>query len=301
MNKQPRWFGWNLRSLNVVLFCGGLLAFVVLRIGLAFRVLSWPWQLWAALGAAAVSGLALLLAAWLIAKCVRRRRWKTLTAIAGLCVASLIALAMARNAYLPWTTIEGRVVDAQTGQPLAGLLVYAQMNNGSRPAAKAFLAEERLKLAALLSGGPEVRTDEQGRYRMRALPLGAYNIWAEQPGRTGAAIDSLAGNRNAVTSAPDIRLGPGGIIKGRVIDAATGQPVQLDRPIPYVDAVMFHGPSRPVSGGAVESCTIRSDGTFELRAAPGPNFLYVNGQAPQTPTQVDVKAGETVEVQLFIR
>ena len=301
MNKPTRWFGWNLRTLNVVLLCGGLLTFVVLRIGVALRVLSWPWQLWAALGATVVSSSLLLTAVWLIVRCVRRRRRKTLAAIAGLCVASLIALAVVRNAYLPWTTIEGRVVDAQTGQPLAGLLVYAQMTNRSGPAANIFLAEERLKLAALLSSGPEARTDEQGRYRLRALPLGAYNIWAEQRGRTGAAIDSLAGNRNAATSAPDIRLGPGGIVKGRVIDAATGQPVKLDRPIPYVDAVMFHGPSRPVSGGAVESCTIRSDGTFELRAAPGPNFLYVNGQTPQTPTQVDVKAGETVEVQLFIR
>lgn len=301
MHKPMRWFGWNLRSLNVVLFCGGLLAFAALKVGLAYRVLSWPWQAWAALGAAVVSSAVLLTAVGLIVRCVRRRRRKTLAAIAGSFVAGLIGLALARNAYLPWTTIEGRVVDAQTGEPLAGLLVCAQMTNSSRPVANVFLADERLKLAVLLSGGPEVRTDEQGRYRLRALPFGAYNIWAEQKDRTGAAIDSLAGNRNAATIAPDLRLGPGGIIQGRVIDATTGRPIQIDRPIPFVDAVMFHGPSRPVSGGAVESSPIRSDGTFELRAAPGLNSLYVNGQAPQIQTQVDVKAGETVEVRLFIR
>lgn len=302
MSGNSRWFGWNLRTLNVVLFCGGLLAFAALKIGVALRVLSWPWQVWAMIAAGGVAVALLIAGMWLLVRSVRQRRWKSLGAIATAAAVCLVALALVRNAFLPWTTIEGRVVDAKTGDPLSGLTVRAQMTNASQ-ATRQTLADERLMLAWLLSSGGEARTDAQGRYRLRALPLGAYNLWAEQPGRTGPAIDSLAGNRNATTSAPDLRLGPGGIVKGRVIDATTGRPLKLERPIPWVDVVMFYGPARPPSGGAVESSPIHSDGTFELRAAPGLNSLYLNltcdARAPEI-TQVDVKEGETVEIDLVV-
>lgn len=297
MNGQKRRFGWNLRTLNVVLFCGGLLTFVVLRIGLALRVLSWPWQVWAALVAGGLAVVTLLFGGWLLVNSVRQRRRKTLGALIAATAACLLALGPARNAFLPWTTIEGRVVDSRTGEPLPGVTLSAQMINASQAPTRSWLSEERLMLAWLLSSGGQTQTDRQGRYRLRALPLGAYNVWAEQRGRTGPAIDSLAGNRNAATAAPDLRLGMGGIVKGRVIDAATGEPLKLERPIPWADVVMFYGPARPKSGGAVESSPIRSDGTFELRAAPGLNYLYVNGRA-QKIVQVFVEEGETVEVEL---
>jgi hypothetical protein len=297
MNGQKRRFGWNLRTLNVVLFCGGLLTFVVLRIGLALRVLSWPWQVWAALVAGGLAVLTLLVGGWLLVNCVRQRRRKTLGAVAVTAAACLAGLVLLRNALLPWTTIEGRVVDAKTGAPLPGVTVGAQMTSASLAPTRSWLADERLMLAWILSSGGEARTDEQGRYRLRALPLGAYNVWAEQQGRTGPAIDSLTGNRNAATAAPDLRLGVGGIVKGRIIDAATGEPLKLERPIPWADVVMFYGPARPKSGGAVESAPIGSDGTFELRAPPGLNYLYVNGRT-QKIVPVLVEEGETVEVEL---
>lgn len=297
MNDEPRPFGWNLRTLNVVLFCGGLVTFVVLRVGVALRVLSWPWQVWAALVAGGAAVSLWLIGVWLLVQCVRQRRWRTLGAVAAAAAACLAGLVLLRNAFLPWTTIEGRVVDAKTGAPLMGVTVSAQMTSASQAPSRSWLADERLMLAWRLSSGGEARTDEQGRYRLRALPLGAYNVWAEQPGRTGPAIDSLAGNRNAATAAPDLRLGRGGIVKGRVIDAATGEPLRLERPIPWADVVMFYGPARPKSGGAVESTPIGSDGTFELRAPPGVNFLYVNGRT-QKIVPVLVEEGETVEVEL---
>lgn len=301
MYDQGRWFGWNLRSLNLVLFCGGLVTFVALRIGLAFSVLSWPWQVWAALVAGGAAVSVLLVGIWLLVNCVRRRRWRALGAFAAAATAGLVGLVLLRNAFLPWTTIDGRVVDAKTGAPLARVTVRVQMTNVSQASRRTLLADERLMLAWLLSGGGEALTDDEGRYRFRALPLGAYNIWAEQQGRTGPAIDSLAGKPSATTAAPDLRLGPGGIVKGRVIDAATGEPLKLERPIPWADAVMFYGPARPKTGGAVESSSIRSDGTFELRAAPGLNYLYVSlscdARAPEI-TEVRVEDGETVEVEL---
>jgi hypothetical protein len=303
MNAPTSRFGWNLRTLNVVLFCGGLLTFAVLRIGLALQVLSWPWQVWAALIAGGIAVSLLIAGAWQLANCVRRRRWKTLGAVVAAAAAACLGLLLLRNALIPWTTIEGRVIDDKTAAPLAGVTVRVQMTNASQGSTRTLLADERLMLAWLLSSGGEALTDEQGRYRFRALPLGAYNVWAEQQGRTGPAIDSLAGNRSAATVAPDLRLGPGGVVKGRIIDAATGQLLKLERPIPWADTVLFYGPARPKSGGAVESAPIQPDGTFALRAPPGLNYLYLNltcdARAVEI-TPVKVQEGETVEVELFV-
>lgn len=119
MNDNPPRFGWNLRTLNVILFFGGLLTFGVLRSGLVLRVLSWPWQFWAALVAGGAAVPLLFVGLWLLVKCVRRRRWKTLGALTAAAFASLLTLVLARNTFLPWTSIEGRVVDAKTGEPLA--------------------------------------------------------------------------------------------------------------------------------------------------------------------------------------
>jgi hypothetical protein len=306
MNDTPPWFGWNLRSLNVVLLCGGLLTFAILRIGLGLRVLAWRWEIWAAIGAAAIAFSLLAAAGWATVRCVRARRWKTLATLGALALAAAVGIVQLRNSLLPWATIEGRAVDAATGRPLAGLRVQARLTNDSSAGSSgAFAADERLMLAWLLSSGGEALTDGDGRYRFRALPLGKFNIWTAEEGLVAQAIDSLAGKRNATTAAPDLQLGPGEIVKGQVIDIDTGRPVKLLHPNPISDVVMFQGPSRPRSGGAVESAPIRPDGSFELRAALGRSHLYVNG-APDDPrcpkeTPVEVKPGGGSEVEIFVR
>src|SRR6202035_2345357 len=68
-----------------------------------------------------------------------------------------------------------------------------------------------------------------------------------------------------------IHLIKGGVVKGRVIDDATGKPV-IREDGEYLD-VQLQGPSQPRSGAGVGVVEIKKDGTFEVRLPPGENWL----------------------------
>jgi hypothetical protein len=92
------------------------------------------------------------------------------------------------------------------------------------------------------------------------------------PDRTVVAIDSLPLRTGESKEAPDLHLIEGGIIMGRVLDAATGMPVNFKKS-DYAD-ITLSGPSRPRSGAAVEVAPIAADGSYQLRAAPGRNNVH---------------------------
>lgn len=107
--------------------------------------------------------------------------------------------------------IAGRVVAADTGRPLRRARVV--IGGSGRPRATS--------------------TDEQGRYRVTALPSGSYTITATKSGY----VDGAFGQRRAAGSgAPleltdgqqavniDIRLSRGGVVTGRVLDEE-GEPL----------------------------------------------------------------------------
>jgi hypothetical protein len=110
------------------------------------------------------------------------------------------------------------------------------------------------------------------------------------------------------SQAPPIRLVKPGLVKGRLIDALTGQPALVGEDERVTIGV--HSPSRPLSGAAIEAFQVKTDGTFELRLPPGKYFVYVAGgpflvRKPDDPyanpdvTQVDVK--ERTETTIEVR
>ena len=70
--------------------------------------------------------------------------------------------------------------------------------------------------------------------------------------------------------------------------------------------VGLHGPSRPKSGAAVDWAPIDEDGSFQIRASPGSNYVYVMGftknfDLPSAAwVKVEVADGETIEVELKV-
>jgi len=108
-------------------------------------------------------------------------------------------------------TISGRVVAADTGRPLRRARVV--IGGNGRPRATS--------------------TDEQGRYRVTALPAGSYTIIATKSGYvdgafgqrrttgTGTAVELTDGQQAATI---DIRLSRGGVVTGRVLDEE-GEPL----------------------------------------------------------------------------
>ncbi|HEX4073397.1 MAG TPA: carboxypeptidase regulatory-like domain-containing protein, partial [Planctomycetaceae bacterium] len=169
--------------------------------------------------------------------------------------------------------------------------------------------QNRGVLTALLSAS--IKTDSRGRYRIGSIPTGTFNVYASSvPGRTSAALESLAVSAGQVVQAPPIRLVKGGVVKGRLIDDATGRPALVGKDECVL--IIAHGPARPWSGGGIERFPLNADGTFELRLPPGKSDVYVYGSGPflaRNSTQasathnmqeIDVKEGGEYTVEFHV-
>lgn len=179
--------------------------------------------------------------------------------------------------------IEGKVTDQKTGKPAAGVTVSLQGIKG-------------------LPTWDQARTDADGKYQIRCLKPGQYNLWADAPDRACAAIDSLAVTAGTNLVGQDLILVEGGWIEGRVVDAASGGAITgtPDRPL----YVANYGPGRPKSGAGCQSTKVDENGWFRLRVAPGLNFPYImtpdlwnrtDGKA-EFQAGVEVKEGEATKL-----
>ncbi|MCB9877247.1 MAG: carboxypeptidase regulatory-like domain-containing protein [Planctomycetes bacterium] len=144
------------------------------------------------------------------------------------------------------------------------------------------------------------RTDDDGRYRLGSLPDDTYNVWAEAPELVGAALDRQGIELGEQVEAPPLKLTPGGLFVGKVVDATTGETL---KPGPSAD-VAIYGPSRPRSGAACDCSPVAADGTFRIRVAPGSNYIYlrgVHGYASVGPDSFTLDVGEGEEQQVEFR
>jgi beta-lactamase regulating signal transducer with metallopeptidase domain len=156
--------------------------------------------------------------------------------------------------------IRGRIVDDVSGRLVAGLKVDLQGIYEQKGTAQSFFAS--------------TKSDASGQYQFTALPAGTFNIFLDDTGPdvTAAAIESLSVECSQMTAAPPIHLIRGGLLKGRVIDDATGKPfvVRAGEQL----GVRIYGPTRP-KGGACHYAIVNKDGTFEMRLPPGLSSLLV--------------------------
>ena len=119
------------------------------------------------------------------------------------------------HAVGPSKPVTGRVLDLDSGDPIAGAIVRAFLVHGERVSS----SREREHFA--------VRTDAEGRYRITGLPVGKENSLVAI---SSGDVPYLPVARNADTSAPggelqvDFRLKRGVWAEGRVYDAETRKP-----------------------------------------------------------------------------
>ena len=219
----------------------------------------------------------------------KKFRLLTLLILVALCAFFFSAVRIFLYPAVPTTIVHGRIVYGLDGNPAGMAVVHAQMvkplngqpyGNGRVPRYGRVIA------------------DMNGCYTMPKMEAGTFNIWAEQSGFTVVALDSLL--CDGTTTAADLSLIRGGVITGRVIDAATGQPAKREGPIGA--HIGLYGPSRPKSGAAIDSAPLQDDGTFFIRAAPGRNFVYVPWARANelSSAWVDVAEGQTIKVELKV-
>lgn len=196
------------------------------------------------------------------------------------------------------------VVNANSSSPLDIVLDPAAVINGQvlyggtkQPASNVTVQAQRIDRS--YSYFAETETDLKGKYQLKSLPAGKYNIWAKEEDFTVNAIDSFEVKGGETYEVSSLNLIKGGFIKGKIIDANIDKPIRPG----YGADVAIYGPSRPKSGVAVESSLIEPDGSFKIRVAPGRNYIYLRPgkdyrqQVISPPYHwVEIKDGETAKV-----
>jgi tetratricopeptide (TPR) repeat protein len=131
-----------------------------------------------------------------------------------------------------------------------------------------------------------------GRYVLKNLPAGVYDVWAapEKPADAAAAQEfnrglaalAVAAGAEPI-AAPDLVVGPGGLLRVQLIDASTGQPVALPGGGSAQLAVQKVGGPR-MQDEPQPRVPVAADGTFEVRLTPGTfrlaMFVYQGEQRP---------------------
>jgi hypothetical protein len=167
--------------------------------------------------------------------------------------------------------VEGQVVDRVTGKAVAQALVSAQ--------------------GVTDRGWFQTRSDASGNYRLM-MTADRYNIWAAMKDRIPIAVDSINAISGQTATGANIELVEGAVVQGHYIDAATGKPIENAGDL----RVAHYGPARPQSGAAVTSTKLQPDGSFQIRVAPGKNYLYVMGAGCSA--WIDVNDGQEVKLNL---
>ncbi len=146
--------------------------------------------------------------------------------------------------------VTGRVL--RNGEPVAGLRVSAQAA-GSHP------------------GWGVTTSGEDGKYELRDLAPGPYNVMLDPPeGLTAAAHEKVDVKSGETLQELNFQPIEGGLVTGSVRDADTGEPVAAL-------SIGAYGPARPRSSAYVQQAKTDEEGRYELRLPPGENMLYVMG------------------------
>jgi len=144
--------------------------------------------------------------------------------------------------------VTGRVL--RNGQPVAGLRVSAQ-GAGSH------------------DGWGAATSDEDGKYELRDLAPGPYNLMLDPPeGLTAAAHEKVEVKSGETLQELNFQLIEGGLVTGSVRDADTGEPVAAL-------LIGAYGPARPRSSAYVQTAKTDEEGRYEFRLPAGENMLYV--------------------------
>lgn len=208
---------------------------------------------------------------------------------------AIVALLIQIARFLdPRVHIEGRVVFDDGGRPAADVRVYAQpVNRGGH----SYYREA------------DSFTDNNGRFVLTGLRKGKYNVFVDAGDEwVATALDSFNATPRK-TKAPPIQLVKGFLIKGQLVDVENGKPITVGN---RTVRIGLHGPSRPRSGAAIDVASVRPDGSFQIRGAPGKNILYLtapgayksNGPFQLSSFQagylIDAKEGEVISLDFEV-
>ena len=170
------------------------------------------------------------------------------------------------------STISGRVVAADTGQPLRRATVTAVPSRSAEPPRRGAPFERQRNLSA--------RTDDEGRYSIAQVPAGDYTLNVRRSGYVDASFGQVTTRTppRRVTVADGVTVGPldfqlwrGGVITGRVMDDA-GEPAERVT-VRAMRQVRVGGQTR--ISGAAQADQTDDQGHYRLFGLPPGEYLVV--------------------------
>jgi hypothetical protein len=187
----------------------------------------------------------------------------------------IVAIAGSASGQSQSSRVVGRVVDAETGEPVRG--VRLMLTPGGAPAAR-IPAGAPIAAPSPVAQSPlprPIETNAAGVFEFEQVPTGRWRIRAQGAGYVAAFLDlfEVSGSRVVL---PDIRLDRGGVITGQLLDAK-GNPFSgmLVR-----DMKLVRLPDGRVVGGGGDASVMTNDrGEFRL-AGLQPGQHLVIAQAP---------------------
>jgi RNA polymerase sigma factor (sigma-70 family) len=167
------------------------------------------------------------------------------------------------HAAAPTRPIIGTVRDKDTGKPLAGVTIQSDKFAGSNT-----------------SGDSSIHTvtDKDGRYQLVGMTKGVGNVIKAAPALGQPYFQSIHEVEDSPGLEPvtvDFTLKRGVLVKGRVLDKATGRPVYAN--VTYV--VFTDNLAHKAAPGFTTEHYLQTkeDGSFELVAFPGRGLLTARG------------------------
>lgn len=179
-------------------------------------------------------------------------------------------------------TIAGRVVDA-SGRPVEGAAVLAVPAEGHGPGGVSAGSDVRIAAAAT--------TEEDGRFLLRGIDPGRYQVRASQPGHGDAATEADGGDRDVKLQLPDA-----GRIAGRVVDSAGA-------PVPAFSVIVRRGDAGLQAPVVATASVVDAEGRFTVDDLAAGSYKVVAtalGRAPAREVAVQVAAGKTAEAELRV-
>jgi len=140
--------------------------------------------------------------------------------------------------------------------------------------------------------GPCTITNEDGTYLLDHLPPGIYTVMVKGPdGLTAKAVEHVQVKAGERAGGVDFTFTPGGVVKGTVAAADTGQPIAGAK-------MATCGPARPErAGGWHQSAETDEAGNYQFRLPPGRNKIdcYGTNAYPATTSEPEEHVAEVVE------
>jgi hypothetical protein len=174
-------------------------------------------------------------------------------------------------------------VDFATGKPATDVPIKAV---GRRPSWDLPNPSDSTRTTDVSPGNfheASTRTGADGRYSLTNLPAAVYDVWAQTPAqdwkdaewvsRGVAGVVAKATDKRTIV--PELVLGPGGTIRGQLVDATNGKPLSIDGSDAELSVafLMVDGPTQ--QDMLMQTVPVSPNGKFEIRTFPGKLRVFV--------------------------